>query len=323
MACERFGWCRRLFASVDIVGSTAFKQHAGHSGEWAGVFRDFFREFPLALRTRFDGLTAAGRGFDAEPMSVWKFVGDEILFVAEIRRHEQVAVYASAFLGALEAYSAELKHKANLSRLGLKGTLWGAGFPVSNIEVEFPSVAAGGKVGPPDFLGPNVDHGFRLCGLADVRKVPISVDAAYMLAYVEEWTDLRVGFEEARGHKGVPLPYPFIWLDRQRGQQSAEDRLLGRRAATSPHDLREWLEEVFAAEIPNLARPFLVGDPDGRFSGVPEGMEARRQELRNRSAEEGYLEDADVAATGTRPSSPPPPEDPGPAMGIQGGEPVC
>ncbi|MFN8815992.1 MAG: hypothetical protein ACK5ZV_04580 [bacterium] len=233
----------------------------------------------------------------------------------EIERHEQVAIYADAFLTALESYTDELRHKGTLARLGLKGTLWGAGFPVGNIEVEFLSADSEGRVSLLDFLGPNVDQGFRLCTLADLRKVPISVDIAHMLAHGPEHPGLVVGFEEPRGHKGVPMPYPFIWLDRQRGQQSAEDHLLGRRPGVAPAELRPWLEDLYTLQVPNIARPFLETDPDPQFSRIPADMDARRNNLMNRSAEEGYVEGRDVAATGSSPTDPPLPDPPGPRTG--------
>jgi hypothetical protein len=47
MTDDPYKWCRRIFASVDVVGSTAFKQRSPeNSGKWATTFKLFFDEFP-------------------------------------------------------------------------------------------------------------------------------------------------------------------------------------------------------------------------------------------------------------------------------------
>lgn len=302
-----YRWCRRIFASVDVAGSTAFKQRSPEdSGRWAYIFKLFFDEFPTTLRACFEKLSSFADGKPSAPMSVWKFVGDEILFSAEIGRHEAVAYHVVAFRDAINEYSEQLRKKSELSALSLKGTIWGAGFPVTNAEVT--TKLADGQGSLKDFLGPCVDQGFRLCALADPRRIPISVDIAYMLATTtfSSTSPIKLQCEEPKPHKGVPFAYPHIWIDRRNGKETAEDKLLGRRPLLDPGGIKDYLEELFAESRPGMFKPFLVEDPSGLFKNVPEAMNATRDKLLRAAAERTYTEDelAVTAMPGTRPPVP-------------------
>jgi hypothetical protein len=285
-----FKWRRRLFASVDVAGSTAFKQRSPEdSGRWAYIFKLFFDEFPTTLRACFDEVGKIADRKPPSPLSVWKFVGDEILFSVEIERHDAVAYHAVAFRNAINRYTSEqLKAKPQLAALSLKGTMWGAGFPVSNVEVA-PKLGDGASA-PQDYLGPCVDQGFRLCSLADSRRIPLSVDVAYMLATTtfHEASPVKIQCEEPKPHKGVPLPYPHIWMDRLDGKESEEDKILGRRAVRDPSSIKAYLEELYLEKRPGLFKPFLVSDPSALFSAIPPQMEENRNILLHNEAEQTY-----------------------------------
>lgn len=280
MPNDPFRWCRRIFASVDVVGSTQFKMRQPEdSGTWANVFRQFFDEFPTTLRSRYASLGSIAGGGEVVPMRVWKYIGDEILFVAELTRHEQVAFHVMAFKDALNEYALQFKKKPGQAGLALKGAIWGAGFPVSNAQVA--PRRDGETHGVEDYLGPCVDQGFRLCSLADSRRVPLSVDIAYMLALIPLSTGhaFHVSCEEPKSHKGVPAPYPHIWLDRLDGKQTQEDLILHRKQTRKIGELRDYLDEVYAASRPGLFRPFIEGDPSPHFNVIPPNLSATRQRL--------------------------------------------
>lgn len=301
-------WCRRIFASVDVAGSTAFKQRSPEdSGRWANIFKLFFDEFPTTLRACFENVDAIADGRPAHPMAVWKFVGDEILFATEIDRHEELAFHAVAFKNAINEYTLQLKKKSELAALSLKGTMWGAGFPVTNAEVA--TKVGGGDNGLQDYLGPCVDQGFRLCSLADVRRIPVSVDVAYMLATTNfaGQSPLKMQCEEAKPHRGMSLPYPHIWLDRLDGMVSEEDKLLQHRSLHDPSDFKPYLEELYQQRRPGLFKPFLIKDPSQLFNQVPVDIEETRKKLLSATAERTYDTDAEPDA-GCNKASPPDPK---------------
>ena len=274
-------WCRRIFASVDVVGSTAFKLHTpSNSASWAHVFKDFFDEFPTTLRASFEKMPSGLDGRPDAPMRVWKYVGDEILFVAELDRHEAAAHHVIAFRTAITQYSRELSEGQHRHPLGLKGAVWGAGFPVMNVEVA-PKLGSEERA-ISDYLGPCIDQGFRLCRLADQRRIPISADIMYMLATTQYPASikLRIHCEEPQEHKGVAAPYPFFWLDRVDGGQSEEDKILKRREDYAPSQLMPYLQELFGRSVAPLHRPFIESDPSEMFKRVPMELMKLREELR-------------------------------------------
>jgi len=240
-------------------------------------------------------------------MSIWKYVGDEILFSAELVRHEEAAFHALAFKDAINEYTLQLKKKEELAILSLKGAIWGAGFPVMNAEVS--PLLGDGKSAISDFLGPCIDQGFRLCSLADTRRIPISVDVAFMLASTifAAGTKLKLQCEEPTSHKGVPYQYPNIWIDRLDGDRSEEDELLERRKARDPGGIKPYLDELFAKGIQALKSPFIITDPDPLFNQVPAKMNETREKLRQTVLDETYTSKTEVDPTGA-PNQPPEPK---------------
>lgn len=277
----------RLFASADIVGSTAFKvSMANEKQRWAHVFSAFFRDFPASLRACFEELPGEIRaGFRKPPgcLRVWKFVGDEILFEIELENHVHAVCHAIAFKKALHEYSNELstKHKG---KLGLKGTIWGAGFPVANVEVSTPRESS--RVQARDFLGPSVDLGFRLASMADLRRIPVSADIAYFLAKAiigqpNLEKQIMLLASEPRALKGVAggTPYPMLWIDRLDGIQTAEDKLLNREWTPNNSNMCEYLTELFGNHASGVVRPFIEADESAEFNQVPQEIRRQREDL--------------------------------------------
>lgn len=292
MPNDPWRWCRRIFASVDVVGSTQFKlRKPEDSSEWAYVFTELFEDFPSILRACFEQLPEIADGRPNFPMRIWKFVGDEILFQSELTRHEQAAFHVLAFKDALNQYASDFAKKPQLAGLSIKGTIWGAGFPVSNAQVA--TKFENRSEAPEDYLGPCVDQGFRLCGLADARRIPLSVDIAYMLAMTQmapiaSRHPLKVLCEEPKPHKGVSVPYPHIWLDRFDGAMSEEDTLLDRREPHDTNKLLPYLRELYAIKRPGLFAPFIVGDKSPNFNKVPSEMKVKQDALRSAAAAQTY-----------------------------------
>lgn len=303
MPTDPLPWQRRMFASVDIIGSTSFKQrYSEDSGRWAGTFKLFFDEFPTTLRACFENVEGSPDGKPASPMRVWKFIGDEILFATELTRHEEVAHHMLAFKDAINEYSNQLKKKRDLS-LALKGTMWGAGFPVTNAEVT--PILGDGTSTPNDYLGPCIDQGFRLCAHADARRIPVSVDLAYMVARTGLASNVPLVFQcdEPKSHKGVSYLYPHICLDRLNEERSAEDKILNRREPVNLHDLQTYLEEIY--QKGTLFKPFIISDPSRNFNQPPDWMVETRDNMLRTAAESAY-HGTESAASGTKTQPPPP-----------------
>ena len=200
--------------SADLAHSAAFKaaQQGEERADWLTVFEAFFRELPLILMgqiaTAFDDVDVL-----PEKMAVWKVMGDEIVFSAEPRNAQEALRLSEAFYRTVIRYDAHLFERWPLR---LRGCCWAARFPGRNIEMEIPEMAsavAGGTVYL-DYLGPDVDTGFRIAGRADAGHVIVSLDLAEALARVQDRRGLQFHYVGREVLKGVfgGRPYPLILI---------------------------------------------------------------------------------------------------------------
>jgi class 3 adenylate cyclase len=199
-----------LFLSADLVGSTEYKVRVADADDrpgWLTSYEKFFREVPLVLMGQI------ALAFDEEEtvpdIRVWKVAGDEILFSSELRGPRECGLLLKAFCGCIKLYNQRL----SAERLGLRGCAWGAVFPTRNIELEIPEMAAteGEGCAFQDYLGPDVDTGFRLAGHADPGEVVVSINAAAAAGCVEPApvTFTLKGQEPLKGLFSQ-LPYPLL-----------------------------------------------------------------------------------------------------------------
>ena len=131
----------RIFLSVDLVGSTEFKNLAetreqrGIIPRWAVQIKRFYQTFPDLFHENF-GAAAKGIVLDEceTPPAIWKTIGDEIVFCGRVYSLEHFSICVSAFVSALERYGLLLE--ADGLNLDVKGAIWVAGFPAPNITVK-------------------------------------------------------------------------------------------------------------------------------------------------------------------------------------------
>jgi hypothetical protein len=216
----------RLFLSVDIVGSTAFKQSAqsaekdrqtGKPAElWFEPIVQFYREIErefTASWDRYATTVAPQYGWPSgKAPEFWKSAGDELIYSKVVTDHREALACLYTWIDAINRYREGFRNK--YPELDLKSAAWLAGFPVHNAEVFFRasvSDAASAKddddsiysnlsllkqyystepteQGRPirDYIGPAMDTGFRLATLATPRKLVVAVDLALMLARARE-----------------------------------------------------------------------------------------------------------------------------------------
>ncbi len=230
----------RLFLSVDIVGSTAFKQSnqaAFKSDEksisrvaepWFSPIAEFYREIERLFSQEWTiyAETVAKR-FDwpiGEPPELWKSAGDELLYIKLLRDHREALACLHCWIRSVSIFRVALRVK--YPSLDVKSTAWIAGFPITNTEVIFNS-SLDYSDGPlndddtifsnlallhkyyengssvtmrRDFIGPSIDAGFRLCALATPRKFIIAVDLALMLVHAVRGSPPELGLDELEIH---------------------------------------------------------------------------------------------------------------------------
>lgn len=105
----------RLFLGADIVGSTALKQtrlgahkaptdQATKGPAWFSAIQGFY--FEAAQAFLFDWERSRSKSDDPEflygpPPTLWKTVGDEVLFVKHVTDHRQIAITIQCWKRAL------------------------------------------------------------------------------------------------------------------------------------------------------------------------------------------------------------------------------
>lgn len=260
----------RLFLSVDIVGSSDFKyqQSSGPGAGWVFPFLSFYQTFPEFLDQAVEECQTTKKKVKApalEKPRLWKALGDELIFVVELQRRMDAAHYLRSFRRALQRASRNWLD--NSHRFQFKGTAWLAGFPLGNVEVpvvEQPGVPSS----MPDFVGPQIDAGFRLKDHATPRKLVLSADLAYLLV-VTRGHQLHLFFDGDQPLKGIMRgkPYPLVWLDGEVSDnkkglslQQKKDLLMGRKPA-SKQRLESYLDAWLMESGNQVPRPFIESDP--------------------------------------------------------------
>ncbi|ATE66458.1 hypothetical protein [Rhizorhabdus dicambivorans] len=199
----------RLFLSVDMAGSTQFKGRFADGSSWLDTFRTFFTNFPLMLAGQV-GFAFLEEG-ETPVVEVWKVMGDEVIFVATPESPEALVNMLLALIRTMNAY--EERYLEDLP-LRLKGTAWLAEFGTRNIELEIPELSGGEGVRAIDFIGPDLDLGFRVTKFSRPACLALSFDVADLVIAAGNAGDVSLHLIGSEELKGVMFgrPYPIIWM---------------------------------------------------------------------------------------------------------------
>lgn len=201
----------RLFLSVDMVGSTQFKaRFTGKGSEgWLDTFRAFFTNFPLMLagQLAFEFLDED----DTPAVDVWKVMGDEVIFTAVPSTAEELTSILRALLRTMKLYEA---NHFEMLPLRLKGTGWLADFAEANIELDIPELSSSDVSPHVDFIGPDLDLGFRISKFARPASLVLSLDLVELLLDAKNLAAISLYLAGQEELKGVMFgrPYPIIWM---------------------------------------------------------------------------------------------------------------
>lgn len=191
----------KLFLSVDLTGSTAFKQRPfDPKSPWQKVFLQFYREFPQMLYQQQQGHPAEGLHFQ-----LWKAIGDELLFTCDVRSEWHIFHAVRLWVKAMREFTSTGLDEH--PQLGVKGGAFLGTFPGPDHESTIPwrpdveesgrdvvllneeAVAADVRDTDKylfDYFGPSIDTGFRICSRSSLRHMPLSLEVAYALAVVHQ-----------------------------------------------------------------------------------------------------------------------------------------
>jgi hypothetical protein len=282
----------RLFLSVDLVGSTPYKQ--GRQA-WRPEILSFYRNFDYILHANYRAFSEDAN-HALPPPEFWKSNGDELLYVCELQSLNHAYALMHVWLGALAEYRA--KNVGVSKHLDVKSTAWLGLFPLPNAEVFFRRGARqleiddvddpilvqselrdewyANKDNPSitrDFVGPSIDTGFRLTSWASPRRLVVSVDLAFLLtgAYSKGIGPLRLHLSGREKLKGVidNQPYPTIWIpvggkDRLDPQAQADGPISTDRAT-----IRAYCEAIIEQNYSSITPICLAGATHREFDWAP------------------------------------------------------
>lgn len=239
--------CLRVFLSADLVGSTKLKNRLNHQElldkyqsrlhvieklrvqnskieisseeeqaavleslgvstedfDWASVVYNFYQD----IHAKFTSSPEL-KGLKPE---LWKTEGDELIYAVVCPGRAELHRVVIAFLQAVREVDNKLRnaHGETCSALRVKGAAWVAGFPVRNRDIELPSKRK-------DFLGPDMDTGFRISKCTRSGMLVASVELAELLGECQgKYAPMLgkiVGWEELKGVWNDQR-YPVIWID--------------------------------------------------------------------------------------------------------------
>ncbi len=209
--------CVAMFMSVDISGSTNFKSETqaddNKGPTWVEAFEEFFREVPLIMM----GQIAAAFIFeeDVPDCSVWKVIGDEIIFLAYPTSARQTQLLTNAFYNTIINYDNKIFERWPLR---VRGCCWAAQISNRNRQIEIPEMMGSDSSQTyVDYLGPDVDAGFRLAGCVGRGQLVISSNLVQLLAGLEESEGIQFHYVGRKVLKGVykGRPYPLFLMSRE------------------------------------------------------------------------------------------------------------
>lgn len=210
----------RMFFSFDIVNSTAYKT-LNFTG-WSQVMLEIF-----------DGIQqlVVNKMSSAE---MWKILGDEVIFIVPIREKDDIFVYTSYIFEILNKVISRLKEgkifdkliglfdaEKNLMKMqnivSLKAAAWIAivGEKLERLE-KYDNLIEKFKLregyGVVEFLGNDVDAGFRVKENTRDRRLAISYELAYILSKNADYLK-NIHIITYKRLKGIwqDRLYPVIW----------------------------------------------------------------------------------------------------------------
>ncbi|MGD0995779.1 MAG: hypothetical protein ABR909_09700 [Candidatus Bathyarchaeia archaeon] len=236
-----------VFFSADLVNATDYKtrhppgtEPTAWPGKFERIFQSFHDEFLHQIQTKRSELEQPRQATCNFSMpKLWKINGDELLYRDFVYPGEENEGFPSfvtsvkAFIDTVSLLDSNLLEED----LGIKGCVWTAGFPIRNKQISFraetasPVIQGNSDIVDPDagdpnksimkdiidYLGVDIDLGFRLCSNTPPGRVRCSLDVAWFLTFDQnrKMTNVfHLGWTRLKGVCGGN-PYPLLLLSQE------------------------------------------------------------------------------------------------------------
>lgn len=211
-----------IFFSFDIVNSTKYKSL---TNRWPIILKSLLELIQKKVNKSEQKL---------ESSLLWRIIGDEIVFVKTIYSTSDLVRSINEIFLITQEVSTSLKNgdffesletqeitkneidmlKVN-NLLSIKSTAWLAAIntvienPYDNISLKYTNGCNGNEI--LEYIGRDMDTGFRLKNYTQDRRLAISFEIAYLLSEENENENLQIiGYEKLKGVWNENL-YPIIW----------------------------------------------------------------------------------------------------------------
>ena len=226
----------KLFFSFDIVNSTVYK---ANTVNW-----------PIIIKGLLDYIRrCVQREADLQGASLWRVIGDEMVFVYQIidkrelypavdaifriTQRVSLSIRTGKFFNTLEEQKlqkAEIEVLKSQEILSIKAAAWIAAIskemksPYDNIQTEYES--DGSNIPIVEYLGRDIDTGFRLKAYTQRRRLIVSFELACLIAeFLEKEAENLFYIIDYAKLKGVwnRALYPIIWYYKKETLKEANE----------------------------------------------------------------------------------------------------
>lgn len=197
-----------MFISFDLVNCTLYKSK--HKGNWVG-----------GVSSVLDHVMAAFVNSPIQGYRFWKMLGDEVVYTNHIETISEIAditqdVYNTVVDINRKIKTAQIGDATTAKVLGVKATVWIADISpkhlqADNIYVEYEINKGELKA---EYLGTDIDGGFRIAQFTSANRVVISADLAALFLKEQALHPVfdKIHFVAYRKLKGIwnGEPYPIF-----------------------------------------------------------------------------------------------------------------
>ncbi len=214
------------FISFDLVNSTSYKYK--YLDDWLKVNKDFYTQAVYEINNYvFDEENSR----KIELAEVWRYLGDEIILFLKIYDSEQLFYLTEATFNVTKKLInfLEKRYKNTKNFLSVKSAVWVAKLSPESFSSENESICSSGEciniideMGyERNFLGPDIDAGFRMKAYSYRGKLSVCAQLSYLL-YIYSKKDDKfekyriedklkiIDYKKLKGVWGERL-YPIIW----------------------------------------------------------------------------------------------------------------
>lgn len=199
-----------LFVSMDLTDSTKLKSE--DSDSWIKIIQSFYAIIRTAINENFP------------EFEIWKYIGDEVVFIKPLKGFKTINTFLDTVYDVQQEISETLSKRYE-KLLTVKATTWIADViidkNVKDDSKDIKNILFYSDKRLLDFIGQDIDIGFRIAKYSYPKAVTVSAKLAYFLINQDykkiTKTNLDnfkiVSYQELKGVWKKKL-YPIIWYSK-------------------------------------------------------------------------------------------------------------